>query len=83
MAKLLCHHLELSAAVMQSRGSGHGKSVCFTKEVIGAGGRSLIISGSLVLRIVSTRTVIQLITRSPLVCFISSLELHIAEGAIG
>lgn len=65
---------------MHFRGSGHGKSVCFTKEVIGVGGQSLITSGSLVPRIASTRTEIRLITRSPLVCMIRSLELHVAVG---
>ena len=41
---------------MRSLGSGLGKSVCFTEEVIGAAGPSLIINGSLVLRIVSMTT---------------------------
>ena len=76
MAKLLCHYPELLAVVMQSRGSGRGKSICFTKEVIGVGGRSLITSGSLVLRIVSTRTEMQLITRSPLVCMMYDVKKY-------
>jgi hypothetical protein len=53
---------------MRVQDSGHGKSVYFTKEAIGAVGRSLIISGSSVLRTVSTMTGIRATTGSLLVC---------------